>query len=179
MNVEAENNVTPQIVTKTVLKQNGIKRPESGTLTGALWDIADKLSEQMNGPAPRKTVVDAYLLGVPGANLATANTQYARWVRYHNVAELLAEGREAARAAKAAELAAAKEATKAAKEAEKAAAVEAKAAEKAAKEAEKEAARQAKADEKAAKAAAKEQAAAEAKAAKEAAKAAESTATAE
>lgn len=159
MNAPAENvsENLPKIETKIVHKQNGVKRPESGTLTGALWDLADHLSEKQGGPAPRKAVVDSYMASVPGANVATANTQYARWVRYHNVSEMLAEGREAAKAEKAA-----------AKLAEKQAAVEAKAAEKAAAEEAKAAEKQAKAEKAAADKAAKEAEKAEKKAAKEA-----------
>lgn len=74
--------------TKTeVLKKNGIKRPDSGTLTGSLWDIADRISAEQKRPALRKEVVDAYVAEVVGANDATANTQYARWVAYHGCAE--------------------------------------------------------------------------------------------
>lgn len=161
----AENTATATVVEKVILKQNGVKRPESGTLTGALWDIADQLSQAANAPAQRKDVVDAYMKSVPGANVATANTQYARWVRYHDVSALIAETREKAKAERAAALEAEKEALKAAKQAKKDEEAKAKAAAKAeaaaAREAEREAKAKAKAEEKAAKDAAKaEQAAA-------------------
>lgn len=146
-----------QVETKTILKQNGIKRPDPGTVTGRLWDIADEESTKLNAPAPRKTVVDRYMKEQPNANQATANTQYARWSTYHGVGEVLKANRAKAKA----EAAAAAEAEKAAKEAEKKAAADAKEAAKAAKEkakadaaaakkAEKEAAAKAKADAKAA-----------------------------
>lgn len=77
-----------------VIKQNGIKRPEAGSVTGRLWDIADHISAQQNRPAGRKQVVDEYMK-VPGANAATANTQYARWVAFHGVGDLLKANRKA------------------------------------------------------------------------------------
>lgn len=141
----------PETVTKTILKQNGIKRPDAGTVTGKLWDIADEESAKLGAPAPRKVVVDRYMAEQPLANVATANTQYARWVTYHGASEVLKANRAAAKAAKAGE----SEQAKAAKAAEKEAAKKAKADEKAAKAAEKEAARKAAADAKAAEAAAK------------------------
>jgi hypothetical protein len=121
-------------------KQNGIARPLAGSLTGKLWDIADQVSSEMKVPAPRKAVIDRYLKEVPGANLATANTQYARWVVYWGVADKLKAGREAARAAEAETKAQAK----ATKDAERTAAKEAKAKEAADKKAAAEADRAAK-----------------------------------
>lgn len=146
--------------TKTIIKQNGIKRPDSGSVTGKLWDIADRISESKGAPATRKEVTGAYMTEVAGANIATANTQYARWVAFHGVAAILAGNREQAKA----ERVAAKEAEKAAKAKER---EEVKAAEAAAK-AEKEAKAKADAEAKAAEKAAKEKARADAKAAKEA-----------
>ena len=139
-------------------KQNGIKRPASGSITGKLWDIADDLSKRLGRPAPRKDVVDSYMNSVPGANQATANTQYARWTTYHGAAAALREAREA----ETAERRAAKEAANAEKEAakaeakriaeeEKAAKAKAREDAKAQKEAEKAAKAEAKAKEKAAK----------------------------
>lgn len=87
------NDVTTE--TKTIIKQNGIKRPETGSVTGKLWDIADRLSESKGAPATRKEVVDAYLAEVPNANQATGNTQYARWVSFHGIAKILADARKA------------------------------------------------------------------------------------
>lgn len=108
-------------------KQNNITRPLAGSLTGKLWDIADQVSAELKAPAPRKTVVDRYLAEVPGANVATANTQYARWVVYWGVADKLKSSRAANRAAEAEAKAKAKAdkeaeraATKAAKEKERA-----------------------------------------------------------
>lgn len=97
-------------------KQNGIARPIAGSLTGRLWDIADQVSAELKAPAPRKKVIERYLAEVPGANVATANTQYARWVVYWGVADKLKAAREGTRAAEAA----AKAEAKAAKEKERA-----------------------------------------------------------
>lgn len=140
-----------------VLKQNGIKRPDSGTITGNLWDIADRISAEQKRPALRKEVVDEYLK-LPGANQATANTQYARWVTYHGASDALRKVRDKmtadAKAAKQAEAKQKADAAAAEKQAKEKAAADAKAA--------KEAEAKRKADEKAA-AAAKKQADAEAK----------------
>lgn len=96
-------------------QQNDVTKPAAGTTTRALWDIADRESTKLNKPAPRKIVVDAYMAEVPGANLATAQTQYARWVRYHGIGAMLAQDKEAEKARLAQEKAEAKEAEKAAK----------------------------------------------------------------
>lgn len=179
----------PEAEVKTILKQNGIKRPEPGSVTGMLWDIADKISADTGAPAARKAVVDAYMAQVPNANQATANTQYARWVTYHGASDVLRQARadetaarraakeqereaakiakEQAKEAKIAELAAAKEAKEKEREAKKAA-IEA---ERAEKKAEREAAAKAKAEAKAQEAAEKAEAKAKAKAEAEAAKA--------
>lgn len=121
-------------------KQNGITRPLAGSMTGKLWDIADQVSTELKAPAPRKMVIDRYMAEVPGANIATANTQYARWVVYWGVADKLKAGREASRAAEAESKAQAK----AAKESERVAAREAKEKERADKKAAAEADRAAK-----------------------------------
>jgi len=103
-------------------KQNGIKRPEPGSLTGKLWDIADEISSTLQRPAPRKDVIARYMKDVPGANTATANTQYARWVTFHGAADAL----KSARANAAAERAEAKVAEREARAKERADAAAAK-----------------------------------------------------
>jgi hypothetical protein len=154
---------------KEVLKQNGIKRPEQGTITGRLWDIADEISAIEKRPATRKEVVDRYMKEQPNANEATANTQYARWVTYHGATDILREQRKNATAARIEAKEKEKVEAKAKREAERAA----KAAEKAKAAEEAKAAREAKAKAVAEeKAEAKRKAEAEA-AAKAAAKAAE------
>lgn len=159
---------------QTINKQNGIKRPDAGTTTGRLWDIADRISFELGKPAPRKSVVDEYMATVPNANQATANTQYARWVTYHGASDAL----RALRTTETAERRAAKEKAaadaKGGKAEEKEAKLKAAADAKAKKEEEAKAKAQAIADEKAAKAKlkaeekeAKEKAKAEAKAEKD------------
>lgn len=161
----------PTVETKTIVKQNGIKRPDSESITGKLWDIADQISEQKGAPALRKEVVDRYMNEVPGANQATANTQYARWVSFHGVSHILKQQRlaetearrqeakakaaeaAAARAAEKAEAAAKRKAEREEKRAAREAEKQAKAEAAAAKKAEREAAKQAAAEEKARKAA--------------------------
>lgn len=165
-------NAAPVVETKTITKQNGIKRPDAGTLTGSLWDIADRLSNEKNAPATRKEVVDTYLAEVPNSNVATANTQYARWVTYHGVADRIAESRKAESLAKKEEAKKAREEAKAKKAAEREAAKSAEAEARAAKEAEKAEKERIAAEQKAAKAAEREAA----KKAKEEAKAAEKAA---
>ena len=147
----------PAVETKTILKQNGIKRPDAGGITGKLWDIADEESAKLGRPAPRKTVVDRYMAEQPNANVATANTQYARWVTYNGASDILRQQRAAEKAEKAsageaekAEAKAKKEAAKAEKAAEAEAKKQKKAEEKAAKDAEKAAVAAKAAEEKAA-----------------------------
>ncbi|QJD54358.1 hypothetical protein [Aminobacter phage Erebus] len=167
---------------KVIDKQNGIKRPDAGTVTGKLWDIADRISTTLGQPAPRKAVVDEYMSTVANANQATANTQYARWVAYHGASDVLrtlrteeTAARREAKEKEAAEAKAKKEAEKAAKEAEGAEAAAKKEADRVAKEA---AIAAEKAERKAAKEAEKK-AKDEARAAEKAAKDAEKKAKAE
>ena len=141
----------PAPVKPARIQQNDVTRPEEGTITGALWQIADRISAQLGKPAPRKAVTDAFMTEVPNANMATANTQYARWVKFYGVADQLKADKEAGKAAKTAEKEQAKIQAKAEKEAKKAAEAQAKAQ----KEADAKAAAQAKEAEKAAKVQAK------------------------
>jgi hypothetical protein len=83
------------------LKQNGIKRPDAGSATGKLWDIADEISRNIGRPAPRGQVIERYMKEQPNANKATAATQYARWVTFHDAGEALKAGRKAEAEAKA------------------------------------------------------------------------------
>lgn len=108
-------------------KQNGIKRPAGGSVTGALWDIADRISQSNERPATRKEVIDAYMAEQPNANKATANTQYARWVTYWGVSDTLKtnrsgviEARKAEKAQAVADRKAERDAAKATKEQERA-----------------------------------------------------------
>lgn len=153
-------NETPAKVEKVKITQHGITRPEPTSTTGKLWEIADRESNRLGAPAPRKLVTDAYMAEVPNANIATANTQYARWVKFHGVGDIIKANRRAEADAKKAEAEKAKADAKAAAEALKQQEADSKAAEKAEKErlaaekkAQKEADKKAKADAKAAAAA--------------------------
>ena len=163
-------------------KKNGVKRPVSGSITGKLWDIADRISASNSRPATRKEVVDAYMTEVANANQATANTQYARWVTYNGASAILREQRLAETSARRDAATAAKEQAKAAKEAERLAKAEAEGqtkeqvkaerdAKAAAEKAEKEAEKKRKADEREAAKVQKAKDAADAKAQKAAEKA--------
>jgi colicin import membrane protein len=166
------------------VEQNGITRPASDTLIGKVWATAEDLSKTLGRPATRAEVREA--IG-DSVNPATTATQYARWTKFHGVAQLIKDHRKAqsAEAKKASDEAkAADKAAREAKAAEKAAADKAKADKAAEKAAAKEAADKAKAEAKAAadaqKAeakAAKDAAKAEAKAARDAAKAAKAKPT--
>lgn len=149
---------TPKVEKPARISQNDVTRPEAGTITGALWQIADRESARLGKPAPRKVVTDAFMAEVAEANISTANTQYARWVKFYGVADQLKSERAAAKDAAIAAKAEEKAKAKAEKEAKKQAEIQAKAA----KEAEAKAAAEAKEAEKAAKAQAKAEAKAKA-----------------
>ena len=53
------------------------KRPAGGTSTGLVWEIADRISQQIGRCAPRKDVIAA-VVGA-GGNGNTASTQYSAW----------------------------------------------------------------------------------------------------
>lgn len=59
---------------------NGITRPKSGTATGRVWEIADKLSADKGEPAARGDVMAA--AKAEGLNEATIATQYGRWRKF-------------------------------------------------------------------------------------------------
>lgn len=52
-------------------------RPTHGTLTGKVWDIADRISQQAGRCATRSEVIDAVTRA--GGNANTASTQYSEW----------------------------------------------------------------------------------------------------
>jgi translation initiation factor IF-2 len=66
---------------------NGLTRPAKGSLTRAVWDLADLLTAAKggNGHASRKEVVDAAVAG--GTNSSTATTQYGRWCKFSGYTE--------------------------------------------------------------------------------------------
>ena len=62
---------------------NGVTRPAEGTKTGKVWEIADKLSNELGQAAPRKDVI--VKASAEGINLATITTQYGHWRRYNGL----------------------------------------------------------------------------------------------
>ena len=65
--------------------QNGVIRPISGTRTGMVWDICDRLSKEIGAPVARKDVMAE--TKNCGLNPATAATQYALWRRFHGIVQ--------------------------------------------------------------------------------------------
>lgn len=65
--------------------QNGVTRPTSGTRTGMVWDICDRLSKKLGAPVARKDVMAE--TKNCGINPATAATQYALWRRFHGIVQ--------------------------------------------------------------------------------------------
>ena len=74
------------------VKQNGVTKPAAGSKTGAVWDIADKISAEKQRPALREEVMEAGKAA--GLNNGTIATQYARWTEFHGVTK---EQRQAVR----------------------------------------------------------------------------------
>ncbi len=131
---KAEKVAKPKVIRE---RQNGQTRPQSGSKTGVVWDIADAISQKMKRPALRNEVFDALEKAVKEPSYAMAGTQYSRWCAFYGVAKELSKFKadarkardEAAKKDKAEKTAAAKAAV-AAKEAAKAEKAASKAAEK-------------------------------------------------
>lgn len=123
---------------KAANTQNGMTRPQPGTIGATLWDIFDSVSSQKGSPA----AIDEVRPLAEAQEIAKGSitSGYAHWRKFHGLtgriesAETIAakEAKAQEKAAKAAE----REAKKAEREAEKARKAEEKAAAKAAKEAE-------------------------------------------
>lgn len=62
-------------------QKNGITRPAAGTMTGQIWDIADKLAAK--GPVVRADVMEAAV--AKDIAEATVATQFQRWRIYHGI----------------------------------------------------------------------------------------------
>lgn len=84
----------PKIVRE---RQNGQTRPQAGTKTGVVWDIADEISSKLKRPALRNEVFDAYEKRVKDASMLTAGTQYSRWCTFYGVAKELSKFKADAR----------------------------------------------------------------------------------
>ena len=121
-------------------KRHGQTRPETGTKTGLIWDIADRITKDTGVVATKEQVWDEYKTKVDGPAEATVSTQYGRWVTFSDYQEQVKAARKAAKDAKSASETDEKERKKAEREAAK----QKKADERAAKKAEREAAKAAK-----------------------------------
>lgn len=76
------------------VRQNGHTRPQPGSKTGIVWDIADKISEKQGRPALRDEVFEEYAKKVPDASAGTCGTQYSRWVMFHNAGAAIKKYRD-------------------------------------------------------------------------------------
>ena len=70
------------------IEANGVVRPNAGTSTGRVWEIADELSAKQGSPVARKDILAA--TAAESINPATAATQYGKWRKFHGL------GKEAA-----------------------------------------------------------------------------------
>ncbi len=64
-------------------RQNGVTRPNEGTKTGQVWDIADRLSAELEEPAGRAAVLAE--ADKAEINPDTAATQFGRWRKYYGL----------------------------------------------------------------------------------------------
>jgi len=64
-------------------RRGKVIRPGAGTMTGTVWDIADRLSNLPGKPAKRRDVLAA----CKRANIqeVTASNQFTRWRKFHGV----------------------------------------------------------------------------------------------
>lgn len=65
-------------------EQNGVKRPKPGTLCGAVWEIADKISMENGKPAEVADVIAQ--AKADGLNEGNARIEFARWRKFHGIA---------------------------------------------------------------------------------------------
>ena len=63
--------------------QNGVPRPFDGGLTGAVWDIADKLSAHLQRPPTKQEVFDE--CAAQGCKKGTTATQFSLWKRFNGL----------------------------------------------------------------------------------------------
>ena len=70
--------------------QNGVPRPFEGGLTGAVWDIADKMSAHLQRPPTKKEVFDE--CAKQGCKKGTTATQFSLWKRFNGLTRKAKEG---------------------------------------------------------------------------------------
>lgn len=81
MGIQAK--VTTKQPRSSGIVQNGITRPAPGTKCAVIFDLADKLSTEMNGVVAIATLKAREEL--KEFNDHTLKTQYQRWRKFHNV----------------------------------------------------------------------------------------------
>lgn len=64
-------------------EQNGIRRPKPEGICGKIWEIADKLSTDLQAPVQIAPLIEA--TGAKGINAVTTRTNYARWRKFHGI----------------------------------------------------------------------------------------------
>ena len=64
-------------------EQNGIRRPKPEGICGKIWEIADKLSTDLQAPVQIAPLIEA--AGAKGINAVTTRTNYARWRKFHGI----------------------------------------------------------------------------------------------
>lgn len=67
------------------VEKNGVSRPNAGSKTGRIWEIADQLSAKTNQPAKRADVLAE--AEKEGINKSTAMTQYGQWRKFFGLAK--------------------------------------------------------------------------------------------
>lgn len=73
------------------IRQNGQTRPQPGSKTGLVWDIADAISAKLKRPALRNEVFDELEKQAKEPSYAMAGTQYSRWCAFYGVAKELSK----------------------------------------------------------------------------------------
>lgn len=73
----------PKVEKPARIQQNGVSRPNVGTGTGKVWEIADTLSQSTGKPATRKDVLDKAVS--ENINVSTAATQYGQWRKFNGL----------------------------------------------------------------------------------------------
>jgi hypothetical protein len=68
----------------------GISRP-GGPMTAKVWDVADAITKEKGRPALRREVWDRYRRELPKAMESTSNTQYFKWVKFHEYNDKIRE----------------------------------------------------------------------------------------
>jgi len=81
MNAETATPAATQKAPK--IEQHGVVRPNAGTKTVVVWEVADSLSAALGAPAPRNEVLKA--VEAQGINASTAATQYGKWRKFNGL----------------------------------------------------------------------------------------------